>query len=193
MFSRLRISPTNLVSDMQTDLFGHTWVFRGTSSNSVEIIDSSDNRFELPLPFAGNVISAAVSPEGARLAVLVSDSGQSIRMFGIVRNQQGVPLRLTGNLFTEPEAVGVASVSWQQSTVLRVLSKTASGTGSIYDYPISGPRKQRTAPLVTGSVVEAGFAVIDSYLLSEAGEVWILSGNTWQRIQTDVIDISSGR
>jgi hypothetical protein len=178
---------------MQTDLFGHTWVFRGTSSNSVEIIDSSDNRFELPLPFAGNVISAAVSPEGARLAVLVSDSGQSIRMFGIVRNQQGVPLRLTGNLFTEPEAVGVASVSWQQSTVLRVLSKTASGTGSIYDYPISGPRKQRTAPLVTGSVVEAGFAVIDSYLLSEAGEVWILSGNTWQRIQTDVIDISSGR
>lgn len=192
-FSRLRISPTNLVSDLQTDLFGHTWVFRGTGSSSVEIIDSSDNRFELPLPFTGNVISAAVSPEGARLAVLVSDSGQSIRMFGIVRNQQGVPLRLTGNLFTEPEAVGVASVSWQQSTVLRVLSKTASGTGSIYDYPISGPRKQRTAPLVTGSVVEAGFAVIDSYLLSEAGEVWILSGNTWQRIQTDVIDIASGR
>ena len=193
IFSRLRISPTNLVSDMQTDLFGHTWVFRGTSSNSVEIIDSSDQRFELPLPFIGNVVSAAISPEGARLAVLVSDSGQSIRMFGIVRNQQGVPLRLTGNLFTEPEAVGVASVSWQQSTVLRVLSKTASGTGSIYDYPISGPRKQRTAPLVTGSVVEAGFAVIDSYLLSEAGEAWILSGNTWQRIQSDVIDISSGR
>lgn len=192
-FSRSRISPTNLVSDMQTDLFGHTWVFRGTGSSSVEIIDSSNKRIELALPFTGNVISAAVSPEGARLAVLVSDSGQSIRIFGIVRNQQGAPLRLTGNLFTEPEAVGVASISWQQSTVLRVLSKTASGTGSIYDYPISGPRKQRTAPLVTGSVVEAGFAVIDSYLLSEAGEVWILSGNTWQRIQTEVIDIASGR
>lgn len=192
-YSSSRISPTNLVSDMQTDLFGHTWVFRSTGSNSVEIIDSADKRFELSLPFSGSVISAAVSPEGSRLAVLVSDSGQTIRIFGIVRNQQGAPLRLTGNLITEPEAVGVASISWQQSTVLRVLSKTASGTGSIYDYPISGPRKQRTAPLVTGSVVEAGFAVIDSYLLSEAAEVWTLSGNTWQRIQTDVIDIASGR
>jgi hypothetical protein len=192
-YSSSRISPTNLVSDMQTDLFGHTWVFRSTGSNSVEIIDSADKRFELSLPFSGSVISAAVSPEGSRLAVLVSDSGQTIRIFGIVRNQQGAPLRLTGNLITEPEAVGVASISWQQSTVLRVLSKTASGTGSIYDYPISGPRKQRTSPLVTGSVVEAGFAVIDSYLLSEAAEVWTLSGNTWQRIQTDVIDIASGR
>jgi hypothetical protein len=192
-YSRSRISGTSLVADMQTDLFGHTWIFRGTGFSSVEIVDSSDNRFELALPISGSVISAAVSPEGARLAVLVSDSGQSIRIFGIVRNQQGVPLRLTGNLVTEPEAVGISSMSWQQSTVLRVLSKTASATGNIYDYPISGPRKQRTAPLVTGSVVEAGFAVIDSYLLSEAGEVWILSGNTWQRIQTEVIDIASGR
>lgn len=192
-FRRTRISETNLVADMQTDLFGQTWIFRATSASSVEVIDDADQRIELPLPFSGRVISAAVSPEGARLAVLVSDSGQSVRVFGIVRNQQGTPLRLTGNLVTEPEGVGVASISWQQSTILRVLSKTASGTGSIYDYPISGPRKQRTAPLVTGSVVEPGFAVIDSYLLSEAGEVWILSGNTWQRIQTDVIDIASGR
>lgn len=192
-FRRTRISETNLVADMQTDLFGQTWIFRATSASSVEVIDAADQRIELPLPFSGRVISAAVSPEGARLAVLVSDSGQSVRVFGIVRNQQGTPLRLTGNLVTEPEGVGVASISWQQSTILRVLSKTASGTGSIYDYPISGPRKQRTAPLVTGSVVEPGFAVIDSYLLSEAGEVWILSGNTWQRIQTDVIDIASGR
>lgn len=192
-YSRSLISPTNLVADMQTDLFGHTWVFRSTNASSVEIVDSTDERLELPLPFTGSVISAAVSPEGSRLAVLVSDSGQSLRMFGIVRNQQGVPLRLTGNLMAEPEAVGVVSIAWQQSTVLRVLSKTVSGTGSLYDYPISGPRKQRTMPVVTGSVVEAGFTAIDSYLLSESGEVWTLSGNTWQRIQTDVFDIASGR
>ena len=192
-FTRSRISSTNLVADLQTDLFGQTWVFRGSIASSIEVIDRSNNSIEIPLPFSGSVVSAAVSPEGARLAVLVSDSGQSIRIFGIVRNQQGTPIRLTGNLVVEPEAAGVASISWQQSTVLRMLAKTVSGAGSIYDYPISGPRKQRTAPLVTGSVIEAGFAVIDSYLLSEAGEVWILSGNTWQRIQTDVIDIASGR
>lgn len=192
-FSGIRVSSSTLVSDMQTDLFGNTWVFRSNASNTVEVIDKADQRIELPLPFAGNVVSAAISPEGARLAVLVSDSGQSVRVFGIVRNQQGIPLRLTGNLVAEPEAVGATSISWQQSTLLRVLSKTVSGTGTIYDYPISGPRKQKTSPLVTGSVIEAGFAVIDSYLLSESGEVWILSGNTWQRIQTEVIDISSGR
>lgn len=192
-FTRSRISSTDLVADMQTDLFGQTWIFRGSLASSIEVIDRSNNTIELPLPFSGSVVSAAVSPEGARLAVLVSDSGQSIRIFGIVRNQQGAPIRLTGNLVVEPEVTGVASISWQQSTVVRMLSKTVSNPGSIYDYPISGPRKQRTAPLVTGSVIEAGFAVIDSYLLSEAGEVWTLSGNTWQRIQTDVIDIASGR
>ncbi len=192
-FSPERVSPSTLVSDMQTDLFGNTWVFRSNVSNNVEVIDGRDQRIDLPLPFVGNVVSAAISPEGARLAVLVSDSGQSVKIFGIVRNQQGIPLRLSGNLIAEPEAVGATSISWQQSTLLRVLSKTVSGTGTLYDYPISGPRKQRTSPLVIGSVIEAGFAVIDSYLLSEAGEVWSLSGNAWQRIQTDIIDISSGR
>jgi hypothetical protein len=42
-------------------------------------------------------------------------------------------------------------------------------------------------------VIESGFTVIDSYLLSETGEVWILSSNAWQRIQTEVTDISTSR
>lgn len=192
-FSAKKISNTSLVSDLQVDAFGNTWVFRSTNSGTVEIIDANDELVEVALPFTGNVISAAISPEGARLAVVITDSGQSVRLFGIVRNQQGLPIRLTGNLNAEPEAVGVSSITWQSSTILRVLSKTASATGNLYDYPISGPRKQRTAPLVTGSVIEAGFAAIDCYLLSETGEVWMLSGNTWQRMQTEVADISTGR
>lgn len=192
-FSSKKISNSSLVSDIQVDAFGNTWVFRSANSGNVEIISSGDESAEVSLPFTGNVVSAAISPEGARLAVVISDSGQSVRLFGIVRNQQGLPIRLTGNLNAEPEAVGVSSITWQSSTILRVLSKTASATGSLYDYPISGPRKQRTAPLVTGSVIEAGFAAIDSYLLSEVGEVWMLSGNSWQRMQTEVSDISTGR
>jgi hypothetical protein len=168
-------------------------VFSSSKPDSVEIVSRGDVSSSLTLPFAGTVLSAAISPEGARLAVLVSDSGQSVRVFGIVRNQQGLPLRLTGNLVAEPEAMGATSISWQQSSLLRTLSKSASGTGSIYDYPISGPRKQRTAPLIAGSVIESGFTVIDSYLLSETGEVWILSSNAWQRIQTEVTDISTSR
>lgn len=192
-YSSNRVSRTNTVSDIQGDLFGNTWVFSNSNPGVVEIIGADDALSVIPLPFTGTVLSAAISPEGARLAVLVSDSGQSVRVFGIVRNQQGLPLRLSGNLIVEPEASGAASLTWQQSSVLRTLSKTASGTGSIYDYPISGPRKQRTAPLTAGSVIEAGFTVIDSYLLSETGEVWILSANAWQRIQTEVTDISTGR
>ncbi len=192
-YTSARVSRSINVTDLQSDLFGNTWVFSSSKPDSVEIVSRGDVSSSLTLPFAGTVLSAAISPEGARLAVLVSDSGQSVRVFGIVRNQQGLPLRLTGNLVAEPEAMGATSISWQQSSLLRTLSKSASGTGSIYDYPISGPRKQRTAPLIAGSVIESGFTVIDSYLLSETGEVWILSSNAWQRIQTEVTDISTSR
>ena len=193
VFSANRVSDTSLISDVQVDSFGNTWLFRSTNTGTVEIVGSNGESSEVVLPFSGNIVSAAISPEGSRLAVVVSDSGQTVELFGIVRNQMGSPLRLTGNLVAEPEAVGVSSLTWQSSTALRILSKTSSGTGSIYDYPISGPRKQRTAPLITGSVIEAGFAAIDSYLLSETGEVWMLSGNTWQRLQTEVTDISTAR
>ncbi len=192
-FTARRVSNSSLISDVQVDSFGNTWLFRSTNTGTIEIIGSNGESSEVVLPFSGNILSAAISPEGSRLAVVISDSGQTVELFGIVRNQQGSPLRLTGNLVAEPEAVGVSSLTWQSSTVLRILSKTSSGTGSIYDYPISGPRKQRTAPLITGSVIEAGFAAIDSYLLSETGEVWMLSGNTWQRLQTEVADISTAR
>ena len=178
---------------MQIDGFGNVWIFRDSEENQIEAIDTSGNAEFLTLPMGSRVVSAAVSPEGARLAVLSSDGNQSIRIYGVVRNQDGLPLRLASSLELEASASRAVSLSWYQPSFLRVLEKTASGLGAISEYPVSGPRLQRLAPPVPGLVLETGFALIDSYMLSEARDVWQLTNNSWRRIQTQVRDISTGR
>ena len=192
-FEAEQISEIGQVVDVQIDGFGNVWIFRDSEENQIEAIDTSGNAEFLTLPMGSRVVSAAVSPEGARLAVLSSDGNQSIRIYGVVRNQDGLPLRLASSLELEASASRAVSLSWYQPSFLRVLEKTASGLGAISEYPVSGPRLQRLAPPVPGLVLETGFALIDSYMLSEARDVWQLTNNSWRRIQTQVRDISTGR
>jgi len=188
-----RLSETGQVVDLQVDGFGNLWVFRDSQENQIEIIDSSGGSQLLTLPFGTRIVSAALSPEGARLAVLASNGTLTIRIYGVVRNQSGLPLRLASSIEVEPAASRVVSISWYQPSFLRALEKTAAGLAGVTEYPLSGPKVPRLAPPVPGLVLETGFALIDSYMLSEAGDVWQLSNNSWRRLITDARDISTGR
>ncbi|MFM1845433.1 MAG: hypothetical protein RI917_751 [Actinomycetota bacterium] len=65
VFSAKRVSSTSLISDVQVDSFGNTWLFRSTNTGTVEIIGSNGESSEVVLPFSGNIVSAAISPEGS--------------------------------------------------------------------------------------------------------------------------------
>jgi hypothetical protein len=188
-----RISSQGLVIDLQIDIFGNTWIFRDGIDNQIEVIDSNLQSQFLNVPGGERVLSAAVSPEGGRLTVLSSGQTQALKIYGVVRNQQGLPLTLASNFEIEPLANQSVSLTWNQPSFVRVLERNANGAGSISDYPVTGPRVGRTAPPVPGLVIETGFALVDSFMLSENGDVWSLSNNSWRRVQANILDLSTGR
>ena len=188
-----RISSQGLVVDLQIDIFGNTWIFRDGIENQIEVIDSNLQSQLLNIPGGERILSAAVSPEGGRLAVLTSGQTQALEIYGVVRNQQGLPLTLASNFEIEPLANQSVSLTWNQPSFVRVLERNANGAGSISDYPVTGPRVGRTAPPVPGLVIETGFALVDSFMLSENGDVWSLSNNSWRRVQASTLDLSTGR
>ncbi len=188
-----QISNVGGVVDLQIDIFGNIWIFRDNVDFSLEVIDQTGITQQISFPFPRRIISAAVSPEGGRLALLASDGIEKVSVFGIIRNQDGLPLRLASSFEVEASSNRPISVTWSQPSVIRVLEKTSSGGGMIVDYPVSGPKTARTSPPVPGLVIETGFALIDGYLLSESNDVWLLSNNAWRRVQTGVQDLSTGR
>jgi hypothetical protein len=81
----------------------------------------------------------------------------------------------------------VLSFTWQSADTLRVLEETSSGLTSISDYPITGPRSQLSIPPVTGVEIFTGSAGLSTYLVSENGEVWVLTGSAWRRVVTNAL------
>ena len=192
-YDAVAISEVGGVVDLQVDIFGNIWIFRDNVDFSLEIVDQTGTTQQISFPFPRRIISAAVSPEGGRLALLASDGVEKISVFGIIRNQDGLPLRLASSFEIDVSSNRLVSVTWSQPSIIRVLEKTSTGGGAIVDYPVSGPKSSRTSPPVPGLVVETGFALIDGYLLSETRDVWVLSNNAWRRVQTGVQDLSTGR
>jgi hypothetical protein len=187
------ISEVGGVVDLQIDIFGNIWIFRDSVDFSLEIVDPTGISQQISFPFPGRIISATVSPEGGRLALLASDGIEKVSVFGIIRNQDGLPLRLGSSFEIEASSNRPVSLTWTQPSILRVMEKTSSGGGAIVDYPVTGPKTIKTSPPIPGLVIEAGLALIDGYLLSESKDVWILSNNAWRRVQTQVQDVSTGR
>ncbi|MEL0237298.1 MAG: LpqB family beta-propeller domain-containing protein, partial [Aquiluna sp.] len=128
------------------------------------------------------------------LAVASGSEQQTIvQVLGVIRDSTGRPVRLTQGLAFTPVLGEALAVSWNGATSLRVLEGTASGLTALSDYPLTGPRGQLNMPPVIGAKLQNGTTLISSYLLSDSSEVWVLSGNSWRRIQVGVLDISTGR
>ena len=179
--------------EVEYDRDGNLWAF-GSNASSVTIYDPSDTPRFLETDYEGELLAGAVSPEGARLALITkSDEGLSVLVMGIIRDASGKPFRLERGLEFEPVLGDAISVSWQGLTSLRVLERTASGLTALSEYPLTGPREQLNMPPAIGERLESGSTLITSYLLTETDEVWAFSSNAWRRVSTAVVDISTGR
>ena len=179
--------------DVEFDREGNLWAY-GASAGSVTTYDGSDAPRFLDTGLDGVLVAAAVSPEGARLALTVIEGDEtSIYVVGVLRDSTGKPFRLQPGLQLNPVLGDAISVAWQGLSSLRVLEKTASGLTALSEYPLTGPREQLNMPPAIGQKLESGSTLITSYLLTETGEVWAYSSNAWRRVSAQVLDISTGR
>lgn len=191
-FSQEKLSDASYI-EIEFDRDGNLWAY-GSSAGSVTLYDASDSPRFLDTGLDGELVAAAVSPEGARIALAVAQATETvIHVFGVLRDANGKPFRLQSGLELNPVLGDAISVAWQGLNSLRVLERTASGLTGLSEYPLTGPREQLNMPPAIGRKLESGSTLISSYLLTETGEVWAFSSNAWRRVSAQVSDISTGR
>ena len=179
---------TEVVSNRQSvrslffDSYGFLWVIPTALGEPIEVISKSGERKFLFYNLRGDRGQVRISPAGARLASLEPGELSQIRTHSVSRDLAGWPIRLTQGGLINTSIGSVSSFTWQSADILRVLEETSSGLTSISDYPITGPRSQLSIPPVTGIEIFTGAAGLSTYLVSENGEIWVLTGSAWRRV-----------
>lgn len=182
-----KVSTRQSVRSLFFDSYGYLWVIPASAGEPIEIISKSGER---KYPFdnlLGNRGPVRIGPAGSRLAGIESGEPSRIRTYSISRDLAGWPIKLTQGGLVNTSIGSVLSFTWQSADTLRVLEQTNSGLTSISDYPITGPRSQLSIPPVTGVEIFTGTAGLSTYLVSDAGEVWVLTGSAWRRVVADAL------
>ena len=171
---------------------GSLWAFPADASLPVEVYDQTTVVRTLASPFLGLRLAVAIAPEGTRIVQSIqTDDGESFLDVGVVlRDANSIPLALNKGLTIQPVLGTPIAVSWQEMASIRLLETTASGLTAFSEYSISGPRTQLPMPPTIGIELHAAASTASSYMLSEVGEVWLFSANSWRRIATGVSSIS---
>jgi len=191
----IKLSSLIDVVALEYDKSGSLWAFPSDASLPVEVYDQTTVVRTLDSPFLGLRLAAAIAPEGTRVVQSIqTEDAESFLDIGVVlRDANSIPLALNNGLRIQPVLGTPIAVSWQEPASMRVLERTASGLTAFSEYSISGPRTQLPMPPTIGIELHTAASSASSYMLSEAGEVWLFSANSWRRIATGVTSISQLR
>ena len=190
-----QLSELKEVAAIDFDSYGALWIFPSDAQVDIEVHDPRGPIRYLSAGLEGIRLSSALSPEGSRLvqAFALSDGQNIMRAQTITRDSTAAPLRLNDGLDIVPVVGKPISLTWHGSNGLRVLEETTSGLSALSEYPLSGPRRPLTMPPVIGAQLLSGSASISTYLLSDQGALWSLTGNTWRANSDGAIALASLR
>ena len=190
-----QLSETAEIASLDFDRFGALWIFPTDASKPIEVHDMRGASRTIPDELEGIRVWASLSPEGGRLAQAIeSPTGESVLSIETIsRDSAMIPLRTSPGLSLRPVVGKPISLTWHGSNAIRMLEQTASGLSALSEYPLTGPRRPLTMPPVVGVQILSGPSSISTYLLSEVGELWTLSGNTWRQGANGVIALASMR
>ena len=173
------------------DRQGWLWSVGAGSSPVIKFFDQAGSSADLLSPdFSGRkILSFAVSPEGARLAVVVSTAnGREIWLFGIVRNTSGLPIQLSGRLKVSTLAPISSPISWLDGSTLGILSEREAGLSQPREIVIGGFETDLTGlPGHNNFVGNKAAGTI--FALSKTGDLMQYRASSWSRIQSEVLKV----
>lgn len=188
------VAQARQLRSLEFDINGLLWIVPTRADQPITVIDPLGNERQILQPDSAERIFSALSPEGSRLAVITqTDAGPRIQIYAVLRAQSGYPIELLEADSLTPVLGQAFSLTWQDGSILRVLERTTSGLTALSDYPLNGPRVQLSMPPVAGVKIVSGASVGSSYLLSDRGEVWVLSSGNWSQSDGNVTDIATLR
>lgn len=173
------------------DRQGWLWSINHGASPTIKVFNqTSTMRLPESTAFEGErILSFAISPEGARLAVVTAEgSSNSIWLYGILRDKSGAPKALTGALRVPSSLANVEQVSWLDGTSLGVLGKNANDWDQPTILTVGGFASDLTS--VDGLAAFVGGHSLDSrFALTKGGELLQYRGSTWSRVASDVVRV----
>ena len=138
-----------------------------------------------------DIVDFALSPEGSRVAVLVGGRSNQVLVAGVVRDENGTPIRLSSPISIAAEVENKAKLAWFDSVTVAVLNSDQE-TSNISLVSIGG-----TTRIIQGvNDVRSLVALGDSsslYALKETGELVVYRGSFWSTIESGLSAVAIAR
>ncbi|GAA1446543.1 GerMN domain-containing protein [Leifsonia poae] len=167
---------------------GWVWTVPGNAPGAVQATgsDGAHHAVKTAWPAASQILSLAISRDGARLvALLKSGSSYSLVAAGITRGEGGVPTTLSEPLELALGTGTPRSVTWIGELDVAVLSTTTGSGTSIAEQTIGGQLVTTSGP--AGGVTIVGAGGLSRYLvLTTTQSLQAPTGTGWQA-QTDKV------
>ena len=166
------------------DGYGYLWTAQRSDPGSIRATDLEGNQFAVatPLPSGAEIVSLAVSRDGARIAILLgTNAGPRLMVAAVIRDQNSdqVPVSLGEPRLDVIVNTGEAiDATWADELSVATLT-SVGGVYAVNSYQVGGKSKDLGNPgrgvSIVGGNSESGLRV-----LGEDGVVQIRRGSGWQ-------------
>ena len=179
------IDPRSSLIAMDYDPLQNLWL---VSESQVSV-----NALAIQAPWlAGEqIVDFALSPEGSRVAVLIAGGSNQVLVAGVVRDENGTPIRLSSPISVAADGENASKLAWFDSVTVAVLNNEAE-TSNISLVSIGG-----TTRIIQGvNDVRSLVALGDSsslYSLKESGELVVFRGSFWSTIESGISALAIAR
>jgi len=181
-------------TDLLAPLFdrqGWLWSISAGMSPKILLFDQNGNKGELQTSvFAKKqILSFSVSPEGARLAVVIrTGKTNEAWLFGLIRDKSGAAVSISGGYRLATSANNPTSVSWLDGSTLGVLSTNFDGWAEPSELLLGG--FETTLAGLNGGTSFIGSHSTDArFALTSSGELLQFRGSAWTHVQSGVLRV----
>ncbi len=186
-FSVELVDSRTAIAGIGFDIQGYLWSMSRTPGASIIVTSTGGEPSLVTAPWLSgqSIRGFALSPEGAKVALLVQGSGQTrLLVSGIVRNVSGLPIELAEPIQLASEQTNPIALAWvDQLTIATVNNEGGATTGLLTT--VGGT--SRTFPTLPGTrkILAAG-ASSQLYLLTDNGELFSYRGSTWSPLRESI-------
>jgi hypothetical protein len=179
------IDPRSSLVAMDYDPLQNLWL---VSASQVSV-----NALAIQAPWlaGAEIVDFALSPEGSRVAVLVGGGSNQVLVAGVVRDEDGAPIRLSSPISIAAEVENPTKLAWFDSVTVAVLNSETE-TSNISLVSIGG-----TTRVIQGiNDVMSLVALGDSsslYALKASGELVVFRGSFWSTIESGISAVAIAR
>jgi hypothetical protein len=146
---------------------------------------------QTPWLAGAEILDFALSPEGSRVAVLVGGRTNQLLVAGIVRDENGSPIRLASPIAVTADIENPSKIAWFDSVTVAVLNSEPE-TASISLITIGGTTRpiQGVNEVISLAALGDGSSL---YALKESGELVVFRGSFWSSIENGISAIAIAR